>query len=96
MNTFYKIDSTRVSLREYWWWHRSPLVLISWLMKWCRAPIRCSSDDPNCESTLPCVAEALPPEIATRFEPLTGELAALGFFDPVHHIIDDTGTRTTI
>jgi len=96
MSTFYKIDSSRVSHQEYWWWHQSPLVLISWLMKWTRTPNPCSSDDPTTDSTLPFVVESLPPEITTRFEPLTRELAALGFLDPVYHLIEDTGTRTTI
>ena len=96
MDTFYKIDSTQVSHLEYLWWHKSPLVLISWMNKWLRVPTLCSSDDPNTESTLPFVVEALPPEITARFEPLTNELAGLGFFDPVHHAIHDAGTRTTI
>lgn len=96
MNTFYKIDSTRVSHLEFWWWHKSPLVIISRLMKWLRIPTPCSSDDPNTESTLPFVVESLPPEIATRFEPLANDLAALGFHDPVYHAIEDAGTRATI
>jgi len=96
MNTFYKIDSTKVSHLEFLWWHKSPLVLISWINKWLRVPIPCSSDDPNTESTLPFVVEALPPDIATGFEPLANELAALGFFDPVYHVIYDSGLRTTI
>ena len=96
MSAFYNIDSTRVSQLEYLWWHKSPLVLISWLMKWLHQPISCSSDDPNTESTLPFVTAALPAEIASRFEPLANELAALGFFDPVYHAIEDSGTRATI
>jgi Zn-dependent protease len=96
MNTFYKIDSTRVSFREYLWWHKSPLVIIPWMMKLFRVPTDCSSDDPNCESTLPCVAEGLPAEIAPGFEPLAAELDALGFRDPVYHVIHDDGSRTTI
>jgi Zn-dependent protease len=72
------------------------LVIIPWLMKWLRIPNPCSSDDPNTESTLPFVVENLPVEIANGFEPLTHELAGLGFFDPVYHAIHDDGTRTTI
>lgn len=96
MNTFYKIDSTRVSHLESLWWHKSPLVIISWMMKWFRVPVPCSSDDPNTESTLPFVVESLPAEIAAKFEPLTSELAELGFFDPVYHVIHDVGTRAII
>ena len=96
MNTFYKIDSTRVSHLEFLWWHKSVLVVVPWMMKWFRVPTLCSSDDPNTESTLPFVVESLPAEIAARFEPLTKELAALGFFDPIYHVIHDDGTRATI
>lgn len=96
MNKFYKIDSTGVSHLEYIWRHKSPLVIIPWLMKWLRIPTACSSDDPNTESTLPFVVENLPDEIANGFEPLTGELTGLGFINPVYHAIDDAGTRTTI
>ena len=53
-------------------------------------------DDPNTESTLPFVVETLPPEINAGFEPLANELAGFGFFDPVHHVIHDPGTRTTV
>jgi Zn-dependent protease len=96
MNTFYRIDSTKVSHREILWWHPSPMVLFSWLLKWLRVPIPCSSDDAHTESTLPFVAESLPPDIADGFGPLEQELAALGFLDPVFHVIHDPGTRTTI
>jgi hypothetical protein len=41
-----------------------------------------SSDDPNVDSTLAFQTEALPPEIAQRFEPLTAELASLGLEGP--------------
>jgi Zn-dependent protease len=96
MSQFYKINSSRVSHREYWWGTKSPAVLIGWLLKWLRVPIPSSSDDPNTESTLPFVVESLPPEIASGFAPLTGELAGFGFSEPVYHVIHDAGTRTTI
>ena len=96
MSQFYEIDSTHVSLREYWWGSKSPLVVIGWLLKLLRIRIPSSSDDPNTDSTLPFVVESLPPEIAVGFEPLTHELTALGFLDPVYHVIHDPGTRTTV
>ena len=97
MSTFYNIDSRRVSHLEFWWWHKSPFVILFWfLYKWLRIPIPCSSDDPNTDSTLPFVVESLPGEITARFEPLARELAGLGFSDPVYHSIQDPGTRTTI
>src|SRR5258708_23984786 len=85
MSNFYLIDSTRVSHREYWWGTRSPLVLIGWLLKWLHVRIPGSTDDPNVESTIPFVVEALPAEAARRFDPIAAELAGLGFFDPVYH-----------
>ena len=96
MNTFYAIDSTRVSHREYWWGTRSPLVLIGWILKWLRIRIPGSTDDPNVESTMPFVVEALPTDVANRFEIVAVELAGLGFLDPVYHVFHDSGTATTI
>jgi len=96
MSTFYAIDSTRVSHREYWWGTRSPAVLVGWILKWLRIRIPSSTDDPNVDSTLPFIVEALPPEVAIRFQPLTEDLARLGFLEPVYHVIRDAGTSTTI
>jgi hypothetical protein len=96
MSQFYAIDSSRVTLREYWWWTKSPLVLISWILKWLHVTIPSSSDDPNVDSTLPFQTQAFPPEIVERFRPLTAELASFGFQDPIYHVIYDPGTRTTI
>jgi Zn-dependent protease len=96
MSEFYDIDSTHISHREYWWGSRSPLVLIGWLIKWLRIRIPSSTDDPNVDSTLPFLTDALPPEIDAAFQPLTAEFTALGFVDPVYQVISDPGTRTTI
>ncbi len=96
MSEFYSIDSTRVSHREYWWGARSPLVVFGWLLKWLHVRIPSSTDDPNTESTKPYVVEALPAEVAHRFEPMAAELVGQGFLDPVYHVISDAGTATTI
>jgi Zn-dependent protease len=96
MSTFYDIDSTRVSFKEYWWGTKSPAVLIGWLVKLLRTRIPSSSDDPNTESTLPFVVPQLPVETESAFAPLASELSALGFIDPVFHQIHDPGTRTTV
>ena len=97
MSEFYEIDSTRVSLREYWWGSKSPLVLIiALVIKWLRIRLPNSSDDPNVDSTLPFVTESLPPGIATSFQALADELGALEFREPVYQIIHDPGTRTTV
>ena len=97
MATYYEIDSTRVSAREYWWGTKNPLVLLlGMLLKLFRVRIPSSSDDANVDSTLGCIVENLPPEIATRFTSMTGELAVNGFCDPVFHVIEDFGTQTRI
>jgi Zn-dependent protease len=96
MTQIYAIDSTRISHREYWWGTRSPLVLLGWMLKWLRVRIPGSTDDPNFESTLPWVVEALPEDVAERFAPLMNELGALGFHPVAYHCFSDPGTRTTI
>ncbi|MFO1488629.1 MAG: site-2 protease family protein [Verrucomicrobiota bacterium] len=96
MGEFYEIDSTRVSLREYWWGTKSPLILVAVFLKLFRIRIPGSSDDPNTDSTLPFVVEALPPDVAAGFAPAADELAAAGFSDPVFHVIQDAGTRTAV
>lgn len=48
-----------------------------------------ASDDANVASTLPFLVESLPDEITQRFEPLALELQALGFCDPVYHVIHE-------
>jgi len=96
MQEIYAIDSTRISLREYWWGTKSPLVLIGWITKWLRIRIPGSTDDPNIESTQPYVVESLPDEVMERFRPLGLELGDMGFSDVAYHCIRDPGTRTTL
>ena len=96
MNTFYEIISHRVSHREYWWGNKSPLVLLGWIIKWLHIRIPSSTDDPNTESTRPFVVASLPVEVANGFVVPTTELACLGFSEPVYHVINDPGTRTTV
>src|SRR6267378_4478573 len=96
MSQFYQVDSTKVSLREYWWGTRSPLVIIGWILKWLRVRIPGSTDDANTESTLPFIAPELPAGASAMFAPLTQQLAQLGFYEPVFHIIYDAGSSTTL
>ncbi len=96
MSTFYAIDSTRVSHREYLWGNPSPLVLLGWLTKWLRIRIPSSTDDPNTGSTYPFIVAALPDDVALRFQSTTGALEQLGFLDPVYHVIQDPGSSATI
>src|SRR5438105_3437928 len=95
MSQFYQVDSTKVSLREYWWGNPSPLVIIGWILKWLRVRIPGSTDDPNAESTLPFVTATLPPQIEPMFAARTQQLAQLGFYEPVFHVIYDAGSSTT-
>src|SRR5689334_15564627 len=96
MSKFYQVDSTKVSLREYWWGTRSPLVIIGWVLKWLRIRIPSSTDDANTESTLPFLTDGLPPEIQAMFTALTEQFAQFGFHDPVFHVIFDAGSSTTL
>ncbi|HUR44999.1 MAG TPA: site-2 protease family protein [Candidatus Saccharimonadales bacterium] len=96
MSTFYSIDSTRVSHKEYWWGNPSPLVLIGWITKWLRIRLPNSTDDPNTESTYPFICDSLPEQVLARFTPLTVAVEQLGFVEPVYHVIQDPGTSTTI
>ncbi len=96
MNRFYQIDTARISLREYWWGTKSPVLIIGLLVKLLGIRLPASTDDPNTESTLPFQADGLPPDVATKFAPVAAELEKLGFIEPVHHVFHDPGTRTTI
>ncbi|HZU38709.1 MAG TPA: site-2 protease family protein [Gemmataceae bacterium] len=89
MKTFYRVDYTRVTFREYLFdisWLLLPVVA---LVKWLRIRSSGSTDEPAVETLAPFEVEeaALPEEIRQRFEPLTGELAALGFGRPIYHCI---------
>lgn len=95
---FYKIDSTRISLREYWWGSRSPMILAGVLVKFLRIQVPSSSDDPNVESLQPFEVpeDALPEEVRERFRPLIAELAGLGFHSAMFHALNDTFHSTKI
>jgi Zn-dependent protease len=89
--TFYRIDSTRVSLREYWWGSHSPAILIAALLKLLRVRIPSATDDPNVESLSAFEVEpsAVPEDVRARFAPQLRHLEHLGFASPVWHAIDD-------
>ncbi len=95
---FYKIDSRRFSIREFWWCTRSPLVLIAWLTKLLHIPIQTSSDDPYVDSLQPFEVpeESLPDDVRQRFQPVAQDLAALGFHTPVYHAMVDGFHMTKI
>ncbi len=87
MKTFYRLDMSRVTFREYSFdnsWLLTPLVA---LFKLLRLQLPGSSDDPPVESLAPFEVEEteLPAEICARFEPLTRKFAELGFSRPIYH-----------
>jgi Zn-dependent protease len=96
MKEIYAIDSTRISCREYWWGTKSPFILIGLLLRFLRIRLPSSTDDPNVASTLPWVVDALPEDVAKRFEPLAAVLSTLGFNPVAYHCIFDHGTQTAI
>ena len=88
---FYRIDSTRVSFREYAWGGGLPAVLLAMVLKALRVRIPSATDDPNVEALGPfeVPADALPEDVRLRFEPLARELQELGFEPVLHHRIED-------
>ena len=96
---FYKIDSRRISLREYWWGTPNPLIiLVAWLIKMLRIRLPGSADDPNVESLEPfrISPDRLPEEARERFHSVHEELQALGFHSPVCYWIHDVKQQTDI
>ena len=97
---FYKVDSTRVTMREFS--VSTPLLLwpialpIFGLMKILRIRVDGSPDDPNVEwlSEHEVPRQKVPQDLRTRFEPLEAELAELGFESPVFHQWHDRSQHT--
>ncbi|HEY7158106.1 MAG TPA: site-2 protease family protein [Gemmataceae bacterium] len=89
MKFFYRINASRATWREHAFdtpWLLLPLVA---LIKLFRLRGGGSTDDPPVESIAPFEVEeaAVPAEVRERFGPLTQELAALGFGQPIYHQI---------
>jgi Zn-dependent protease len=90
VKTYYRLNASRVTFREYAFSSPWPVVIpIAGIIKLFRIPISGSSDDPPVENLTPFeVPEAeLPDEVRERFAPLAGELAELGFGRPIFHQI---------
>jgi hypothetical protein len=87
---FYRLDSRRVTLREYWWGHPAA-VLVGGLLKLLRVRLPGSSDDPCVESLSPFEVEdaVFDDETRQKLAPLREELTGLGFHSPIHHLIED-------
>lgn len=96
---FYKIDSRRITLREYWWGTPNPiLIFLAWVIKLLRIRLPASADDPNVESLEPfrVTPDQLPEEARTKFHSVHEELQALGFHSPVCYWIHDVKHQTDI
>lgn len=93
---FYRIDSSRFTMRESSWGTKNPLVLaIAGAFKLLRVNLGGSTDDPPVERLQPFEVASLPDEVRSKFEPIAYELQALGFTDPVYHLIIDPLNFTT-
>jgi Zn-dependent protease len=88
---FYAINSSAVTLREYWWGTKSPAILAAALLKLLRVKVPSATDDPNVESLEPFEVEAasVPERVTAHLEPLMHELEGLGFGSPMFHVIED-------
>jgi Zn-dependent protease len=89
---FYKIDSSRITLREYSWGTPFLLLPLAWLSKVLRIQLPASTDDPNVDSLVPfqVSADDLPDEVRAKFAPLEWDLTQCGFQRPVYHAVIDT------
>jgi Zn-dependent protease len=95
---FYRIDSTRITLREYWWALRSPVVIVAALLKFLRIRLDSSSDDPNVDTLVPyeTAGSELPANVREVFAPLLRDFAGQDFEEPVYHAIEDAHHFTQI
>lgn len=94
--SFYRVDSRRVTLREYWW-ERPSSVPIAALLKLLRIRMSGATDDPCVERLAPfeVPSEAVPRVVAQRFHGHLGQLSALGFHSPIWHLIEDDVQHVT-
>ena len=95
---FYRLDSTRITLKEYWWGMPNPLVLLGWMAKWLRIRLPGSVDDPPVESLEPFRVDftELPRDACAEFAPVDEDLRACGFHSPECYWIRDTPRQTDI
>ena len=87
---FYRIDSRRVTLREYWWGNPASVIPAA-VLKLFGVRISSPSDDPCVETLAPFEVEAqdVPGIVAQRLVLPTHQLTSLGFREPLWHVIDD-------
>lgn len=93
---FYRVDSRRITLREFWWGSRSSIVTLA-LFKLFRARVQTVMDDPSVETLAPFEVQAsgMPGVIMQRLNTGTYQLKALGFHSPIWHVIEDDVNKVT-
>lgn len=88
---YYRINSRRVSYREFRTGHNPLVAGLNWLVLRLPVHIPGSSDYPAVDDLAPFISRkaGIPPAIVARFEPLHRELAQLGFQGTLfHHVLD--------
>jgi len=92
---FYRIDSRRVTLPEYWWSNPASVVPAA-MLKLFRMRIAGSTDDPCVETLAPFEVEPhLVPKVVTqRFTLPIHQFTSLGFRSPIWHVIEDDVQQT--
>lgn len=88
---FYRIDSSRVSFREFWWGSKAGALVVAPVVKLFRIQLPSATDDPNVErlGAFEVAADALPEAARARMAPLVAELEALGYANAIHHVLVD-------
>jgi Zn-dependent protease len=97
---FYKVDSARVTFREFCWEATNPLQFllilpIAAVIKLCRITVSGNTDDLPVPELAPYQVALLPPNVQDHVVPLVGDLLHLGFLNPVYHYVRDPINRST-
>lgn len=93
---FYRVDSRRVTLREYWWGNPVSVVPAA-VLKVLRVRLAGATDDPCVESLAPFEVEphTVPGKVAQRLALPIQQFKALGFHSPIWHVIEDDVQHAT-
>jgi Zn-dependent protease len=93
---FYRVDSRRVTLTEYWWGSPASVVPAA-MFKLLRVRLSSPTDDPCVESLAAFEVEphAIPGKVAQRLALPIQQFKSLGFHSPVWHGIEDDVQHST-
>ena len=83
---YYKTDSRRIRLREWWRICPSPVILIPWILKFIGVRFRAPEGMPRVERARDMVVaeSGLDPALRDRLAPLVGQIRSLGFSVPCY------------